>query len=140
METTADDSSFNLVILKSLAYFFPGDIISSVSNNEIIPVQFNLSQNYPNPFNPMTTIDFSIAVSSNSNVDNLSLVTLKVYDLLGREVAVLVNEKKSAGNYKVQFDGTNLSSGIYFYRLTVEGASGNKDQGFIDTKKLVLLK
>jgi len=86
--------------------------------------QFWLSQNYPNPFNPSTKISYQLPVT----VD----VTLKVFDLLGREVAVLVNEEKSAGNYEVEFNASGLPSGIYFYTL--------KAENFSDTKKLVLLK
>jgi hypothetical protein len=87
------------------------------------PLTFNLEQNYPNPFNPTTTIKFSIPKQS--------YVTLKVYDILGREVATLINEEKLAGNYEVKFN-KQLSSGIYFYQLK----AGN----FTATKKLLLLK
>jgi hypothetical protein len=73
------------------------------------PVRFALSQNYPNPFNPYTSIHYSIA--------NAAFVTLKVYDLLGREAAVLVNEKRNAGSYEVRFDASGLASGVYLYRL-----------------------
>ena len=85
---------------------------------------FYLFQNYPNPFNPTTKMDYSIP--------RASFVTLKVYDILGREVATLVNEEKPAGNYEVEFNGKGLSSGVYFYRIQ----AGN----FVSTKKLVLLK
>ncbi|HSW54420.1 MAG TPA: T9SS type A sorting domain-containing protein [Ignavibacteriaceae bacterium] len=87
-------------------------------------IEFYLSDNYPNPFNPSTTIDYAIK--------STGFVTLKVYDLLGTEVASLVNERKEPGNYTVTFDASNLQSGIYFYTL----ASGN----FTETKKLILLK
>ena len=69
-----------------------------------------LSQNYPNPFNPSTTIKYSIPKQSN--------VTLKVFDVLGSEVATLVNKEQPQGNYEVEFDGAELTSGIYFYRIT----------------------
>jgi len=85
---------------------------------------YSLSQNYPNPFNPSTTINYSIKENGN--------VQLKVYDLLGREVAILVNEEKPAGSHTVEFNGDNLAGGIYFYRLATEN--------FISTKKLILLK
>ena len=88
------------------------------------PVSFSLEQNYPNPFNPSTTIRYAIP--------NGGLVTLKVYDILGREVATLVNEEKPAGTYQVSFDASSLSSGIYFYRL--------KSGEFEQTKKFVLMK
>lgn len=96
----------------------------------IIPIQGNvsekisLSQNYPNPFNPKTNINFQ--------VPKTNLVTLKIYDVLGREVAVLVNEKMQAGNYTVDFDGSRYTSGTYFYRLETDG--------YAETKKLVLIK
>jgi len=92
--------------------------------NTATPASFELGQNYPNPFNPSTTIDF--AISTNSNV------RLSVYNLLGEEVAVLVNGKKAAGSYSVKFDGSELANGIYFYSL--------KTQGKVLTKKLTLLK
>ncbi len=90
----------------------------------IMPEKFELSQNYPNPFNPSTVIEF--------RVPNNGLVTLKVYDILGREVATLVNESKSSGAYKTAFNAEKLSGGIYFYRLQ----SGN----FEVTKKMILIK
>ena len=92
--------------------------------------EFELSQNYPNPFNPTTKIRFTIPVTL-SGVEG-SLVTLKFYDVLGNEVATLVNEEKPAGSYEVEFDGRKLSSGIYFYRLQAGS--------FAETKKMVLLK
>jgi hypothetical protein len=87
-------------------------------------LDYALSQNYPNPFNPSTIISYSIPKSE--------LVELKVYDLLGREVANLVEEEQTAGNYKIEFDASKLSSGIYFYRL--------QSGGFTNTKKLILLR
>ena len=99
-----------------------------------IPNNFSLSQNYPNPFNPVTTIKYSIpSVISipNSRERNLN-VTLKVYDVLGKEIATLVNEEKPAGNYEVKFNASSLSSGVYFYKLQ----SGS----FVQTKKMILMK
>ncbi|MCZ7613074.1 MAG: T9SS type A sorting domain-containing protein [Ignavibacteriaceae bacterium] len=93
--------------------------------------EFSLSQNYPNPFNPSTKIKYEIPASLNPSKGG-TLVQLIVYDILGREIAVLVNEEKHPGNYEIEFDGSNLSSGIYLYRLTAGGFSA--------TKKLVLLK
>lgn len=93
-------------------------------NNSPLPKEYSLSQNYPNPFNPTTRFRFSIA--------GVCFVTLKIYDVLGREIATLVNEKKSSGVYEIEFDGKNLSGGIYFYKLTAGS--------FEETKKFVLLK
>lgn len=89
-----------------------------------VPSRFYLFQNYPNPFNPSTVINYSLSKDV--------FVVLKVYDILGREVASLVEEKQLIGNYNVEFDGSNLSSGIYFYRIQ----AGD----FVETKKLILLK
>jgi hypothetical protein len=88
------------------------------------PENFSLSQNYPNPFNPVTKISFAIPKNN--------LVTLKIYDISGKEVATLINENMSAGEYEATFDASKLSSGVYFYKLT----SGN----FNDVKKMMLLK
>ncbi len=93
-------------------------------DNNNIPFEFNLSQNYPNPFNPSTNIKFSIPQTSK--------VVLKVYDMLGREVATLVNATKDAGNYSVNFDASNLASGLYVYTIS----AGN----FNVSKKMMLLK
>ncbi len=90
----------------------------------IIPQEFSLSQNYPNPFNPATNINFAVLHNG--------FVTLKVYDILGREVATLVNEHINSGSYNVSFDGIGLSSGIYFYQLRAEN--------FVETKRMILVK
>lgn len=89
-----------------------------------ISFAYTLQQNYPNPFNPSTTISYSLPESG--------YVQLKVYDMLGREVADLVSEEQSMGNYKVVLDASNLTSGVYFYRL--------KSNDFTETKKLILLR
>ncbi len=96
--------------------------VNPVSNN--IPESFTLSQNYPNPFNPQTTINYSIRQSGK--------VKLSVSDIAGRELAVLVDDTQVAGEYRVIFNGSELSSGIYFYSLTVPG--------FVSTKKMILVK
>ncbi|MFA7362169.1 MAG: T9SS type A sorting domain-containing protein [Candidatus Kapaibacterium sp.] len=93
-------------------------------NSTEIPSVYSLSQNYPNPFNPSTKINFSLPKQG--------LVTLKIYDILGREVRTLVNEIKAAGNYTVDFNASEYSSGVYFYRL--------QSQGFTDIKKMMLIK
>jgi CotH kinase protein/Secretion system C-terminal sorting domain len=95
------------------------------SEPHALPVDFSLAQNYPNPFNPSTKITYTLKGSS--------IVRLSVYDLLGRETAVLVNnERKAAGKYEVTFNSTNVSSGIYFYRLQTEN--------FVKTNKMVVIK
>jgi hypothetical protein len=88
------------------------------------PQEFNLSQNYPNPFNPSTTIKYSIPKQSD--------VTIKVYNILGKEILTLVNENKLQGNYTIEFNANNLASGVYFYQL--------KTNNFIQTKKMLLMK
>jgi hypothetical protein len=90
-----------------------------------LPQSFSLQQNYPNPFNSSTVISFSLP--------SKSLVLLKVFDMMGREVAMLVNEELAAGNYYRQWNASNGSSGVYFYRLTT-------NTGYMQTKKLLLLK
>lgn len=105
----------------TIKYNQPMGIISS--SNEI-PEKFSLSQNYPNPFNPKTNIKFQIAKSGN--------VKLTVFDILGREIAVLVNQQLIPGTYEVNWDGSNYPSGVYFYRLTVGD--------FTQTRKMVLIK
>ena len=90
----------------------------------IAPTEFSLSQNYPNPFNPVTIIKYQLPSNN--------FVAIKIYDVLGNEVETLVNEEKSAGTYEVQFDASELTSGIYFCKLT--------SASFVETKKMVLLK
>ncbi|MGH7455164.1 MAG: SBBP repeat-containing protein, partial [bacterium] len=93
-------------------------------NQDRLPLSFKLEQNYPNPFNPSTTIAFQVPVASH--------VTLKIYEMLGKEIATLVNERKSPGAYRVNFDASGLVGGIYFYRLQ----AGQLTQ----TRKLMLLR
>jgi hypothetical protein len=99
-------------------------IVNVESTNSDALSDFSLSQNYPNPFNPSTVISYQLPV--------IGFVTLKVYDILGREIATLVNEEKPAGEYEVEFDGSALTSGIYFYQL--------KAGSYVETRKMVLLK
>ncbi len=107
-------------------------VVSVEEEDEVnTPTQFSLSQNYPNPFNPTTKIKYSIPFVEVGHAPSLH-VTLKVYDILGSEVAILVNEEKPAGEYEVEFDGSKLASGIYFYQLK----AGN----FVETKKFILMK
>lgn len=93
--------------------------------NSIVPDNYKLFQNYPNPFNPVTHLMFSIP-------KNLIQVKLSVYDIIGRKISTLVDEKLNAGTYKVNFSGENISGGIYFYKLETEG--------FTETKKMIFLK
>jgi murein tripeptide amidase MpaA len=105
-------------------YTYCADIINSVGNIELTPAKYSLEQNYPNPFNPVTRINYSIAKQGP--------VKISVYDILGREVTVLVNEVKTPGFYSVDFNSTGLSSGMYFYKM--------ESSAFTDTKKLMLIK
>ncbi len=100
-----------------------------IENPNLIPTEFKLEQNYPNPFNPVTKIKFSIPSAGT----RLSLsVQLKVYDVLGKEVAILVNEEKPAGNYEVEFNAAHLPSGVYFYQIKVGE--------YLETKKMMVVK
>ncbi len=104
---------------------YTGVVTTRVADNQLtVPVHYALEQNYPNPFNPSTTIRYSVPAAGR--------VSLKVYNVLGQEVASLVNTQKSAGTYNVTFDASRLSTGVYFYRIT----SGS----FVQTKKMLLLK
>ncbi|MCX6161722.1 MAG: T9SS type A sorting domain-containing protein [Ignavibacteriae bacterium] len=95
-----------------------------------IPAEYSLNQNYPNPFNPMTKISFQLSVAGN--------VSLKIFDMLGREAATPVNEKLSAGTYSVDWNASDFASGVYFYRLTVNSA--NNDMVYSQTRKMIILK
>ena len=95
-----------------------------VQNITELPTEFSIDQNYPNPFNPVTTINYSIP--------NTQYTVLKIYDIAGKEVMTLVNETKPAGRYQVKFDGSNLGSGVYFYKIT----AGN----FSAVKRMILIK
>ena len=112
-------------------YFSKGTIVVTdiLEDQNNVPTEFVLYQNYPNPFNPVTKIKYSIPSNVRGETGN---VILKVYDILGRAVATLVNENQTAGNYEVQFDGSKLASGVYLYKLQ----SGS----FVQTKKLLLMK
>ncbi len=108
-----------------------GGIATGIKDEKNAPLSFSLSQNYPNPFNPTTTIKYSIPMLEALHATS-QLVQLKIYDLLGREIASLVNEKQPAGNYSVNFNGSNLTSGVYIIRLT----AGN----YVQSKKMTLMK
>ncbi len=106
-------------------------IPTNVESSDPVLSGFYLEQNYPNPFNPSTKIKYTIPSVTLSEVEG-SLVTLKVYDILGNEIATLVNEEKPAGSYEVEFDATGLTSGVYFYKL--------QSNDFSDTKKMILIR
>jgi hypothetical protein len=117
------------VVINGVVY---GDTSFIVGINKIsseIPESFSLHQNYPNPFNPVTKIRFDIPSLVRWGA---GVVVLKVYDILGREIQTLVNEKLSPGTYEVEFDGTNYASGVYYYTLTCEN--------FSQTKRMVVVK
>ncbi len=104
--------------------WYESDLVNSVAISNEIPIEFSLSQNYPNPFNPSTIIRFSMPEES--------FVTIKVFNTLGEEITILINENIIAGNYEVEFDASKLPSGIYLYRL--------RAGSFVETKKMVLMK
>ena len=124
LSVVVDTITSGTVKVHSVSLTYPGKTPTSVRTSPDRPSSFSLEQNYPNPFNPTTTISYELPANS--------FVSLKVYDILGNEVATLTNEKEDAGSYSVKFDGSKLASGVYFYRLT----AGN----FVNVKKLVLLK
>ncbi len=105
---------------------FEDSTIVGVEDEIIVPTSFSLSQNYPNPFNPSTTITFQLSKSE--------YVSLKVFDVLGREVETLVNEEKSVGEHSVQFNGSHLASGMYLYQINIGHGQ------FVQTKKMMLMK
>lgn len=119
------------VITSEFTPLIEDTITTDVNGVSRLPERFVLNQNYPNPFNPATTISWQSPVSGQQ--------TLKVYDILGNEISVLADEFKPAGNYEVEFNGSNLPSGVYYYRLQIVPA-GKRKESFIDTKKFVLLK
>ena len=102
----------------------PGTVSVEVWQGDGTPSHFALGQNYPNPFNPTTTIQFSIVTPQ--------FTTLKVYDILSREVSVLVNERKSPGSYEIRFDQAGLASGVYFYRLAAGRFVSDSEDGRVE--------
>jgi hypothetical protein len=112
------------IVSSDIQKIFGGTGATKKGKENLIPLVFKLYQNYPNPFNPIAVIKYDIPQNSK--------VLIKVYDILGREVKQLVDEFKQAGSYTINFDGTNLASGVYFYRIE----AGK----FIDSKKMVLVK
>ena len=111
---------------KTVQYFYDNYIpeITNISYTPPLPEHYYLSQNYPNPFNPVTRIDYELPISG--------YTTLMVYDVLGRNIATLVNEFKEAGFYNLNFNSENLSSGVYFYTLN--------SKSFTRTNKMIVIK
>ena len=118
---TSSSSYISEVGFSSLARHL---ITSTEDSPDNLPTKYRLQQNYPNPFNPTTKMRYELPKRSN--------VSLKIYDILGRQVAVLVDEEKAAGRYEVRWDAGGIASGVYFYRIR----TGN----FVETKKLILLR
>jgi hypothetical protein len=131
-----ESQNYLIVFSEKKMYWIQDSTLTSIEEDKVtlIPENFSLSQNYPNPFNPTTKIKYSIPSNQNPLPGGAKggLVTLIVYDVLGNEVSTLVNEVKSPGEYEVEFDGSNLSSGVYFYQIK----SGN----IIQTNKMILQK
>jgi hypothetical protein len=112
-------------------WHIPGTVgVEEISSH--IPEGYTLYQNYPNPFNPLTTIRFSLPVSG--------LVKITIYDVQGQEIETLVNKELAAGEFEVNWNAGNFSSGVYFYRLQSYPFTGRRDEGFTETKKFILLK
>ncbi|MDP1677737.1 MAG: S8 family serine peptidase [Bacteroidota bacterium] len=125
-ESITDSSKRNTIMERVIKFLSPDLIVSNIIDEAQSqqPFTFSLEQNYPNPFNPTTTIQFTVPLASK--------VILKVYDMLGREISMLINTEQQSGIYNIQFDASKLSSGIYFYRIS----SGS----FTDIKKMMLIK
>jgi hypothetical protein len=124
-------SEINLSAIGLSIFILPGNmkeiipaLVTKIKEEDLLISDFNLYQNYPNPFNPNTNISWQSPIGS--------WQTLKVYDVLGNEVATLVNEYKPAGNYEVEFDASRLTSGVYLYQM--------KTGSFIESRKMVLVK
>ena len=109
------------LILKTIT----GGLTSANQSKSSIPSSYILNQNYPNPFNPNTVISYQLAVSN--------YISLKVYDVQGKEIKTLVNEKQNAGYYQTKFDAEDLPSGIYYYSLFVNG-------NLAGTRKMILIR
>ena len=124
---------YNYLAYEANVYY---SVITDVKKTHLDVLNYSLFQNYPNPFNPSTTIKYSIPNGGNENFRSLQL---KIYDVLGREVATLVNKEQSPGNYEVQFNASSLTSGIYFYKLQAVPSSGS-GQVFVESRKMILIK
>ena len=136
-----DGAASNLTIVGSnllqnvVAYVLKATGVTAVNeptDANIIPSEFKIDQNYPNPFNPSTFIKYQLPTKS--------FVTIKVYDILGKEVATLVSGNEPAGNHQLNFDASKLTSGVYIYRITADNHSQSSGQSFVQSKKMLLLK
>jgi hypothetical protein len=139
-----DDNGWKEFALKGMlknGIVYGDTTLTDVADENELPKEFSLSQNYPNPFNPVTTIKYTIPTPPASSPftkgrNEVGFVTLKVYNILGKEIATLVNQEQSAGTYEVEFKSSvgslQLASGIYFYQL--------KAGDYVETRKMLLLK
>ena len=113
-------------LFKNAVYWLLTGPTTSVGNERMdFPTDIDLAQNYPNPFNPVTTIRYQLSAVSRAE--------LSIFNVLGQKIAILVNERQQAGQYRVQWDASGFPSGVYYYRLLT-------DTGYIQTRKLILLK
>ncbi len=115
-------------------WYLPVQIITKevAQKENSIPIEFSLDQNYPNPFNPTTTIQFTLPEASR--------VTLKLFDILGRELVTLVDKEMEKGVHKVLFDAKDFASGVYFYRIQAKSENSDSKQAFLQSRKLIFLK
>jgi hypothetical protein len=118
-----DDGTTSLLNYAKIDGEIYGTLVSIEDEYSVTPKEFNVSQNYPNPFNPSTIINYA--------VKEAGLVKIKVFDILGSEVAELINESKDAGNHSVEFNAANLPSGVYFYTLQINEYSASKKMLFM---------
>jgi hypothetical protein len=116
------DTVKEAIVFDAVKWSYRGAVLASVPEIQTVPNSFLLEQNYPNPFNPATVINYQLPLTNH--------VSLKLYDVVGREIATIVNEVKNAGRYSVTFDASQLSSGLYFYKLTAGTFSETKKMSF----------
>ena len=136
-ETTAQAASASYLANGSPSFasvnFSLASVVTAVeTNTTTLPAEFTLGQNYPNPFNPSTSISYQLPANST--------VTLKVFDILGKELLTLVQGQQVAGSYVVRFDASHFASGVYLYQLRADDGSGSGSKSLIQTRKMVLLK
>jgi hypothetical protein len=137
--TVSTTSGGNTTNSKSVVYNPSSPPIGIMKISSNVPEKFELGQNYPNPFNPSTKITFSVPVSPLVGGTGGDIVKLVIFDILGREVSVLVNEALKPGSYKVDWNASNFPSGVYYYKLTARQA-GSLTGDFSETKKMMLIK